>query len=182
MSIATRHGDDGTTQLLFGPRVSKGDPRVEAYGGVDELGSFLGLARHFAGDDPVAARLEALQREMFVLGAELATPPDERGRLVDRLDEERLAGIDAQVTEIESIEGLFNDWALPGATAVGAYLDVARTVCRRIERTVVRMVDEGVEPGGVTLQYLNRLADLLWLYARWYEVRHQADGRLRKRK
>ncbi len=180
MSIATRQGDDGTTQLLFGPRVSKGDPRVEAYGGVDELGSFLGLARHFAGPDPVAERLEALQREMFVLGAELATPPESRGRLIDRLDAARLAGLDAQVAELEAVEGLLSDWALPGATAVGAYLDVARTVCRRIERTVVRLIDDGLEPGGVTVQYLNRLADLLWLYARWYEVRHHADGRLRK--
>lgn len=179
MSIATRRGDLGTTQLMYGPRVSKGDPRIEVFGGVDELGAFLGLARYHAGDDPLAARLEALQREMFVLAGELASPPEQRHRLTQRIDADRLAGLDAQVAELEAIDGLLDDWALPGATAVGAYLDVARTVCRRVERGLVRLMDAGDEPTGLPLQYLNRLGDLLWLYARWYEVRRGVDGGLR---
>lgn len=179
MSISTRRGDDGTTGLFHGPRISKGAPRVEAYGALDELGAHLGLARAHAGDDPLAARLEALQRDLFVVGAELATPPAARDVLSRRVDEAMLAELTDQVHELEAIEGMLNDWALPGATVVGGQLDVARTVCRRAERQVVRLRETGEEPTDGVLAWLNRLSDLLWLYARWYERRHDIDGALR---
>lgn len=179
MSISTRRGDDGTTQLMHGPRVPKHDRRVEAYGTIDELGAQLGLARFVAGDDPLAARLEALQRELFIVGAELATPPAERHRLQVRLTAEHVAGLTAQVHELESLEGLLRDWALPGATELGAVLDIARTVCRRAERHIAALLDAGDEPSELLLPYANRLSDLLWLYARWFELRRGADSALR---
>ncbi|MCC7491267.1 MAG: cob(I)yrinic acid a,c-diamide adenosyltransferase [Fimbriimonadaceae bacterium] len=179
MSIATQRGDGGTTQLFHGPRVSKADPRVEAYGCLDELGAHLGLARALAGDDPLATRLEAVQRELFVVGAELACPPAERGRLKTRLTPAQVAGLGAQVAELEALPGMLSDWALPGATVLGSQLDVARTVCRRTERRVVALFDQGAEDHRELLRYLNRLADLLWLYARWFELRQEAGGALR---
>ena len=179
MSIVTRHGDLGTTRLIHGRAVSKGSARVEAFGTADELGAVLGVARAHAGDDPVAARLEALQRELFVVGAELATLPADRAALSTRLAASHVEALDAQVAELEALPGLLDDWALPGATLVGAQLDVGRTVCRRAERQVVRLVDAGEEDNLDLVAWLNRLADLLWLYARWYELRHHADGALR---
>lgn len=179
MSIATRKGDKGTTRLICGDRVSKGSLRIDAFGSVDELGSFLGLARYHAAGDEVANHIEMLQRSLFILASELATPPEERHRLKKTIDDELLKMLDDQVSEIESREGILSDWALPGATAVGAYLDVARTVCRRVERSIVRLIDAGEEHAGLSLQFVNRLGDLIWLYARWYEVRHGVDGALR---
>ncbi len=179
MSIATKRGDDGTTQLLFGPRVSKACDRVEAYGCLDELGALLGLARSFAGQDQVAVRLEAIQRELFVVGAELATLPAAREKLGQRVTDESVAALDQQVAELEALPGILSDWALPGATQVGSFLDVARTVCRRAERWVVRLMDAGEEEHPQLRAWLNRLGDLLWLYARWYETRVGANGALR---
>lgn len=181
MSIATGRGDTGTTQLLFGPRVSKGSPRVESYGTIDELGAFIGLARAFCAEDPLAPRLEALQRALFVIGAELASPPDRREGLTQRIDAARVTELQHQVDELEAVQGILTDWALPGATPVGSYLDVARTVCRRAERQVVRLVDAGDEDNLELLRWLNRLGDLLWLYARWYEARVGVDAALRRK-
>jgi cob(I)alamin adenosyltransferase len=181
MSIATRGGDDGTTSLLYGGRISKASDRVEAYGTLDELGAQLGLARSFCEDSPATAeRIAGLQRFLFVLGTELATPPAERRRLLQRLTPADLAGLDAEVARIEARPGLLNDWALPGETRVGSFLDVARTVCRRAERRVVALVDRGEETDVLGVEYLNRLADVLWLWAREYELDHGADARLRR--
>ncbi|NUP98691.1 MAG: cob(I)yrinic acid a,c-diamide adenosyltransferase [Armatimonadetes bacterium] len=178
MSISTRRGDDGTTRLIYGERVSKASPRVECVGSIDELGAFLGLARAFAQDDPLAERLERLQRLLFTAGALLATAPADRSRLKLTLDAEEVARLDAEVAELEAIPGLLSDWALPGATPLGSYLDVARTVCRRAERCLVKLTDAGEEDHPHLPAWLNRLADVLWLYARWYETRTGADGAL----
>lgn len=179
MSIATGKGDGGTTRLTDGREVSKADPRVDAYGTVDELGSHLGLVRSFCDDLDLADRIERIQRELFLVAGELATTPSERRRLGARLAQDQVDRLDAEITEIETLPGILDDWALPGATRVGAFLDVARTVCRRAERLTVALFDAGVEDHALLLTYLNRLGDLLWLYARLYEVRHGADGALR---
>lgn len=178
-SISTRRGDGGTGQILYGPRVSKASPRLEASGAVDELGAHLGLCRAEAASDELAPRIEALQRELFVVGAELGTQPDQRHRLRERLTTAHLAGLDAQVAELEALPGLLDGWALPGASRLGALLDVARTVCRRAERRVVTLVETGDEDQPDLVPYLNRLSDLLWLYARWYELRSGLDSALR---
>ena len=179
VSIATKTGDQGQTRLLFGQIASKADLRVEAYGTIDELNSFLGVARATCDDSLICARLEQFQRETFVVGAELATPTERLSSLKQRVDDAMIGALDAIVAEIEQIPGLLDDWALPGATPAGAAIDVARSVTRRAERCAVRLYDAGEIPETTVLRYLNRLSDVLWLLGRSYEIARGADGALR---
>ncbi len=180
MSIVTKAGDGGSTKLIFGEHVSKADLRVEAYGTIDELNSFLGLARSLCDDDSANAILEQLQRETFVVGAELATPAEQVEKLKTRVSDAMTASLEAHVREIEKLPGLLDDWALPGATQAGAALDVARVVARRAERCVVRLSHEGGVPNAEILRYLNRVSDLLWLLGRRYEMSQHVSGALRQ--
>jgi cob(I)alamin adenosyltransferase len=168
MSIATKRGDGGQTGLAGGIRVSKSSLRVETYGTVDELNSTLGLARSHCDDEDLRARTKLIQRELFKIGSGLATPPESRKPQVP-IPEEMVEALTRQVEEIEATKGLLSDWSLPGEHPAGAAYDVARTVCRRAERCVVRLMESGeaVEPS--ILAYLNRLSDLLWLFARKIE-------------
>jgi cob(I)alamin adenosyltransferase len=179
MSIVTKKGDDGTTKLIYGERVSKADLQVEAYGTIDELNAFLGLARANCDDGEIKEILESLQRETFIIGAELATPVEHLHKLKTRVTLGMTARLDALIAPIESTPGLLDDWALPGATQVGAALDVARVVCRRAERCAVRLSTQGALPNEEVLRYLNRLSDLLWLLGRKYEIARGVDGALR---
>ena len=169
MGIATKRGDGGETGLAGGIRVSKSSLRVETYGTVDELNSALGLARSMCDDADLRERTKRIQRELFRIGSALATPMQSSKPQVPVLLEsvEELTG---QVHELEATEGLLSDWSLPGETVAGAAYDLARTVCRRAERCVVRLIESGeaVEPN--ILAYLNRLSDLLWLFARKVEL------------
>jgi len=169
MSIATKRGDGGETGLAGGIRVSKSSLRVETYGTVDELNSALGLARSTCDDADLRERTKRIQRELFRIGSALATPPQSSKPQVPVLLES-VEELTAQVHELEATEGLLSDWSLPGETVAGAAYDLARTVCRRAERCVVRLIESGeaVEPN--ILAYLNRLSDLLWLFARKVEL------------
>ena len=169
MSIATKRGDGGQTGLAGGSRVSKASLRVEAYGTVDELTSVLGVVRSHCGDEDLRNRTQLIQRELFQLGSGLATAIEFRKGQAP-VTEEMVEGLTRQVHEIESTEGLLSDWSLPGEHPVGAEYDLARTVCRRAERCVVRLVESGEAVEPVILAYLNRLSDLLWLFARKIEV------------
>jgi cob(I)alamin adenosyltransferase len=181
--IYTRKGDDGTTGLLFGgDRVSKADPRTDAYGTVDEAVSALGLARAAIGTvtDRTEARLAELslrlQRELFVVGAEIATHVDRRDRLADGVSRVTAAMVQALEGEIDELEGMVEqpkEFVLPGETMAGAALDVARTTVRRAERRCVALASDGGLPDSLVLPYLNRLADLLFVMAR------AADGGFR---
>lgn len=182
MSIATKQGDGGRTRLIYGESVSKADLQVEAYGTIDELNSFLGVARATCDDEWIHRVLERLQRESFVLGAELATPVEQLHKLKTRVDAALIDTMDGEVKEIEAMPNILGDWALPGATQVGAALDVARVVCRRAERCAVRLSDAGLVPNGDVLRYLNRMSDLLWLLGRRYETTRDVDGALRPEK
>jgi cob(I)alamin adenosyltransferase len=179
MSIVTKKGDAGTTGLIGGSRVSKGELRVEAYGTVDELGAALGLARAIAGDEEVREITKTIQRELFAVGAVVATDPAARKRGDAPVTAEMIAALDAHVARIEAVEGILGDWAIPGDHAAAAAYDVARTVCRRAERHVVRLSDAGEIDDANVLQYLNRLSDLLWLLGRLLEVRAGVDSALR---
>ena len=178
MSIATARGDGGQTGLAGGIRVSKADLRVETYGNVDELNTFLGFARSICTNTEIAAWTETVQRTLFRLGSALATPPESKKAppTVTAEDVEMLTGI---VHKIESMEGVLGDWSLPGAHTESAAYEMARTVCRRAERGVVRFIEEGnmVEPEIVA--YLNRLSDLIWLFGRLIERDAGVDARLR---
>lgn len=176
MRIYTRKGDDGTTGLLFGgERVSKADLRTDAYGTTDEAVSALGLARAAIGDatDRTEARLAELvlrlQRELFVVGAELATHVDRRNRLTDgvsRVTEGMVGALEREIDELEAMVEQPREFVLPGETATGAALDLARTTVRRAERRAVALAATGELPGSQVVPYLNRLADLLFVAAR----------------
>ncbi len=178
MTIATKLGDAGQTGLIGGARVSKGDARVEAYGTVDELNAALGLARSLCPDESIRAATERVQKMLFNVGASLATPAENRkGSAV--LGAADVDDLTAQVHHIESIEGILSDWSLPGAQVPSAAFEVARTVCRRAERCVVRLVESGEEVQPEVLAYLNRLSDLIWLFGRVLERNAGDDARLR---
>ena len=179
MSIATKRGDGGQTGLAGGIRVSKSSLRVEAYGTVDELNSVLGIARSHCENEDLRNRTKLIQRDLFQIGSGLATPMESRKPQVP-VTGEMVEGLTRQVHEIEATEGLLSDWSLPGEHPVGAQYDLARTVCRRAERCVVRLVESGeaIEPN--ILAYINRLSDLLWLFARKIEVDAGVTNSLRE--
>jgi len=179
MSIATKRGDGGQTGLAGGIRVSKSSLRVESYGTVDELNSILGLARAHCEDADLCERTKLIQRELFRIGSGLATPPESPKPQVP-VTEEMVEGITRQVHEIEAIDGLLSDWSLPGEHPTAAAYDVARTVCRRAERNVVRLIESGDAANPNILAYLNRLLDLLWLFARKIEVDAGVTNSLRE--
>jgi len=179
MSIATKRGDGGETGLAGGIRVSKSSLRVESYGTVDELNSAMGLARSMCDDENLRERTKLIQRELFRIGSGLATPPESSKPQV-AIGPEPAEELTRQVHELEATEGLLSDWSLPGETAAGAAYDLARTICRRAERCLVRLIEshEAVEPN--ILPYLNRLSDLLWLFARKVELAAGASTSLRE--
>jgi cob(I)alamin adenosyltransferase len=183
MRIYTKKGDDGTTGLLFGgDRVSKADLRTDAYGTTDEAVSALGLARAAIGEqnDRVEVRLAELclrlQRELFVVGAELATHVDRRDRLTDgtsRVTAAMTEALERDIDELELAVEQPKEFVLPGESMTGAALDLARTTVRRAERRCVALAAAGELPESQVVPYLNRLADLLFVMAR------AADGGFR---
>ena len=178
MSIATKRGDAGQTGLAGGIRVSKADFRVETYGTVDELNTVLGFARSICHNKEIAAWTEAIQRTLFRLGSALATPPESR-KNPPVISVEDVDMLTALVHKIEAIDGILSDWSLPGAHTESAAYEMARTVCRRAERTVVRFVEAGNEVKPEVLSYLNRLSDVLWLFGRLIEADAGVDASLR---
>jgi cob(I)alamin adenosyltransferase len=172
MQIYTRAGDDGTTGLFYGGRVPKDDARPAAYGTVDEAQSSIGLARALANAWAPEPELDDVlihvQRDLWVLMAELATAPANRAKLVagkTLVIAEMVAALEPLIDRsVERFE-MPTDFVIPGGNPVAAALDVARTVVRRAERDAVRVA----EPGSHVVAYLNRLSDLLWALARWNE-------------
>ena len=179
MSIATKHGDKGDTGLIGGARVSKADVRVEAYGTVDELGAAMGFARSICEDAEVRELTKSIQRELFTVAGAIASPAGGQESKTTYVTPEMVEMLTAHVTSIEATEGLLSDWSLPGDHAAAAAYDVARTVCRRAERAVVRAVEGGEEIPPEVTAYLNRLSDLLWLFGRLLELRAGVNSRLR---
>jgi cob(I)alamin adenosyltransferase len=178
MSIATKAGDKGQTGLIGGERVSKADLRVEAYGTIDELTSLMGFARSICDDAEVGALTKEIQRELFAVSGGVANPLGAQ-KEPPYVTETMVGALTAHVNRIEGLEGILSDWSLPGEHAAAAAYDVARTVCRRAERAVVRLVESGEEVAPQTVAYLNRLSDLLWLCGRLLELRAGVDARLR---
>lgn len=167
MKIYTRKGDDGTTGLLYGGRVAKDSAAPTAYGAVDELQAFLGLARAES-DGELADVLLHIERDLWVVMGELATDPDNR----DKLDAGTTLATEAMVTHIEDLIDSFSErfdppteFVVPGQERVAALLDVARTVARRAERDSLPAATDDSH----VVAYLNRLSDLLWTLARWRE-------------
>ena len=176
MSIATKTGDDGTTALLFGRRVSKTDRRIATNGALDELNAALGVARAHAREELVQAPLLAAQKELVNAMGEVAVLPEDRARYREKgfvpLSEKSVEDLDRLIAELEEQHVIsFRHWATPGATVESAFLDVARTVCRRAEREVLALAETGAELNPVLLRFLNRLSDACWLLARYVETK-----------
>lgn len=174
MKVYTRTGDDGTTGLFYGGRVDKSEIGPEAYGTVDEAVSALGLARAATErESELAILLIRLQRELFVVGAELATAPENRGKLTDGVTRVTAAMVEALEPIIDDVSTRFEpptEFVLPGEEPVAAALDLARTIVRRAERCSVHAARVGwLDADGHVVAYLNRLADLLWVLSRWQE-------------
>ncbi len=174
MSIATRTGDAGETALMFNRRVSKCHPRVEACGSVDELNAALGLARAAARDAGARERLASIQRDLISVMGELATAVEDLKQYTQSgypiVGANLTARLDAWIKELEARQPGFHGWATPGGNFAAAYLDLARTVCRRAERRVCALRESGQLPNVEIIVYLNRLSDLLWLLAREAEA------------
>lgn len=165
MSITTKTGDGGQTSLWTGERVNKDDPRVEAYGSLDELSSFLGLASHSCRLPETLEALEDIQRKLYKACSELASAHRPQGPLISAVDEEK-------ITEaIHALEAALplTGFVLPGSTPGSAALDVARTVCRRAERRIVALAARD-EVGQHVRLYINRLSDYLFMLARREEA------------
>jgi len=172
--IYTRSGDQGSTRLANGALTPKSDPRVEAYGSVDETNAALGLARlHTDAFPRLDTILAQAQNELFDLGADLATPGVSPTAL--RILDNQVARLEREIDELNEDLAPLTSFVLPGGSPAAAQLHLARTICRRAEREAVRLneaADGAVSPAA--LKYLNRLSDLLFVASRW--ANHQAEG------
>lgn len=183
LKIYTKGGDGGETTLLGGVRVAKDDPRVAAYGTVDELNAAIGVALAQAEQDDEAladsaAELRAVQEDLFALGARLAaTNPDRalRKGTIPEFSAGRVAGLEAWIDRLDADLPTLEAFVLPGGSPIAAQLHVARTVCRRAERKAVGLLGEQPELAEVVVPYLNRLSDLLFTLARFANQRGGRD-------
>ena len=170
MSIITKTGDDGTTSLLFGKRVSKSHPRVVAYGQVDELSSALGFCRASTQSTNTRQRILEIQQTLIQLMSELATDDTDQPKYHQKYGKDAVSkSAIGQLTELiqkKEIAFPFKGWKCAGDTLPDAFFDQARTTCRRAERSVVALKESGFAVRQELIQYLNRLADLLWLWSR----------------
>jgi cob(I)alamin adenosyltransferase len=172
MSIVTKTGDKGKTGLYAGKRVSKDNLRVEIFGNLDELCSFMGLAKSLVKDARTKTLLEDIQRDLFVVGAEVATEAKYLGKLKHRIGHDYIAKLEKHIYSLESranFEGCC--FYLPGGNPPAAALDVARTITRRVERRLVTLKRRGMLKNADMLIYVNRLSDLLFVLSRRLEKR-----------
>jgi cob(I)alamin adenosyltransferase len=174
MKIYTKTGDDGTTGLFGGERVPKDALRIDAYGTVDELNSVIGLARCYAIDQKADAILNAIQSDLFQLGADLATPLSVSNAKIDRVQHGDCERLESWIDELDAQLPPLNNFILPGGGKPGAILHLARNVCRRAERLTVRL-SHSESVGDHVIVYLNRLSDLLFVIARWVNKQQGQD-------
>lgn len=165
--IYTRTGDDGTTALGTTRRVSKDDLRVSTYGELDELNAFIGLALSYGLDKRLDEALKVIQNELLHLGSDLAFPPEDKKKFdVPRIEERHVAALETLIDELNEVVGPLQNFILPGGSKGAAALQVARTICRRAERTAVSLA-RVEEVSSFNLQYINRLSDALFVMARY---------------
>jgi cob(I)alamin adenosyltransferase len=168
MKFSTK-GDRGTTSLLGGQRVSKSGPRPEAYGTLDEAASALGLAKASAVKEKTREIILRIQQDLMVLGAELATVPEDLSRFPHRITSDYADRMERLNDELQTLVDIKNEFILPGGSVAGAAIDLSRAIIRRGERKAVRLFQEKIIVNGEILRYLNRLADLLFVLARFEE-------------
>ena len=173
MNTFNKRGDKGETSLFLGPRVPKSDPHCEAYGTIDEAVATLGLARALARKQKIKDTLLGVQKDLFVLASELATPPEAYERLTQKHpvitdgDVQRLEGL---INDLEQTVKMPEEFVIPGGSSASAAMHLARTTIRRAERRVVSLQQNGQVPNQQVLKYLNRLADLLFALSLYEET------------
>lgn len=169
MKIYTKTGDDGTTALFDGTRVKKTDLRVTAYGDVDELNAMMGICRLYASEGKEI--LIQIQRDLFAMGAQLANPTHRKQKKKSAFSSERVLVLEKEMDDLETKIDPLKGFLLPGGGALASFLELARTMARRAERSMVRLED--LDP--ILLQYINRLSDYLFMLARHANKRQGAD-------
>jgi len=178
MSIVTKTGDKGSTGLMYNRRVPKNHPRIDACGAVDELNAALGFARATAQSDFIQNIVLPIQKNLVFLMGELATGKEDWEKYqkdgYTLIKSDSTAQLDKLVIELEAKQPPIRDWVMPGGNVAGASFDIARTTCRRAERLVCALQEAGELLNPEVVIYLNRLADLLWLLARWAETNVKA--------
>ena len=168
--VYTKFGDKGETSLLYGGRVSKNNPHTEAYGITDEAVSAMGLARAFTSNDRVQDTLRELQRDLFMIAAELATDPDKYELFQEHfapVTEEMVENLETTIDSLEETFQMPNVFILPGGSPASAGIDMARCIIRTAERRVVALKEDGLLTNDLIINYLNRLGDLLFVLARY---------------
>lgn len=169
--VTTGTGDTGYTGLLGEQRVPKYDPRPDTFGTVDEATSALGLARALTGDQNVKEIIYKLQQELYLLMGELATPPENYEKVGLRITPEHVQRLEQTEETLKQEVEIPNKFIIPGDTPDGAALDLARTIIRRAERMAVKLLHDGVIANNEVVRYLNRLSDLVFILARYIEVK-----------
>jgi cob(I)alamin adenosyltransferase len=176
MKIYTKTGDKGKTSLIGGTKVSKGHLRIEAYGTVDELNSWIGLCCDLTQDEPTRTTLREIQDRLFTIGSTLASDPDKDQKMkIPDLHETDVLLLEKEIDRMEEVLPAMKNFILPGGHPTISYLHIARCVCRRAERCCVRLETEKDEIGSVVLKYLNRLSDYLFVLARFTGLQLKAE-------
>jgi cob(I)alamin adenosyltransferase len=169
--VTTGTGDTGYTGLLGEQRVPKYDPRPDTFGTVDEATSTLGLARAITQDQQVKHIIYQIQQELYLLMGELATPPENYEKMGLRMTSEHVQRLEQVEEALKGEVEIPNKFIIPGDTLDGAALDLARTIIRRADRMTVKLLHDGVIQNGEVVRYLNRLSDLIFVLARYVEVK-----------
>jgi len=169
--VTTGTGDMGYTGLIGEQRVPKYDPRPDTFGTVDEATSALGLARALTQDQKVKAIIYQVQQELYLLMGELATPPENYAKMGLAITAEQVKHLEVVEEELKGEVEIPNKFIIPGDTPDGAALDLARTIIRRAERMAVKLLHDDVIQNGEVVRYLNRLSDLIFILARYREVK-----------
>ncbi len=164
MKLYTKHGDQGNTRLLSGENVPKDDPRIKAYGALDELQSFLGLVRSMTGQESLKSIIYTIQKNIFIASAELASTREKLSRLKRRIDKEDIRQIESWIDAQSAVYGLPDHFIIPGHTPDSAAMHIARTVCRRCERLIV-FLNHATGDYEKLIVFFNRLSDLLFALA-----------------
>jgi cob(I)alamin adenosyltransferase len=173
MKIYTKTGDSGKTSLLGGTKVFKNNPRIEAYGTVDELNSYIGLLSDFSNDDNAKNILKEIQDRLFTIGAELACDPDSKMPLPD-LHESDIEYLEKEIDNMQDQLPVMKNFILPGGHPAVSFAHVARCVCRMAERCTVNLQENSGAVDQLIIKYLNRLSDYLFVLARYLGMKNNA--------
>lgn len=168
MKIYTKTGDAGKTSLIGGTKVLKSNPRIEAYGTVDELNSYIGLVSDFCNDDHSKNILKEIQDRLFTIGSELACDPDKKINMpIPDLHESDVQLLEKEMDEMDKELPVMKHFILPGGSPSVSFMHVARCVCRRTERCCVNLMESDSEVNPLIIKYINRLSDYLFMLARY---------------